>query len=73
MFVPEYNFTVTDHDLERPWIALGSEHRTVTLEDGASFLAWARERWPQPRWTIELDPWQLGPTHERGSARTSPR
>ena len=47
--MPEYGFTVTEHDRERPWIVLGSEHYTVALEDGAvafdgpptEFLAWA--------------------------------
>jgi hypothetical protein len=60
MFVREYRFTITEHDAERPWIVLGSEHHTAALEDGVSFFAWAHERWPPPRWTVELDPWQLG-------------
>ena len=65
MFVHEYSFTITEHEPERPWIVVDSEHRTITLEDGASFFAWAAERWPAPRWTVELDPWQLAPAWPR--------
>lgn len=35
------------------------ESRTVTLEDGLGFHEWAREEWPSPRSSVELDPWQL--------------
>jgi hypothetical protein len=59
--VPEYAFTVTEHDPARPWIVLGQDHRSVMLDDGASFFEWAAERWPKPRWTVEVDPWQLSP------------
>jgi hypothetical protein len=61
MFVRRYDFTITEHDTERPWIVLGRERDTVALEDGLSFFEWAAERWPAPRWTVELDPWQLAP------------
>jgi hypothetical protein len=61
MFVREYDFTITEHDLDRPWIVLGREHRTVTLGDEESFFEWAAENWPAPRWTVELAPWQLAP------------
>jgi hypothetical protein len=56
-----YRFTVTEHDSARPWIVVGREHRTVELDDGVAFFDWAVERWPRPRWSIELDPWQLAP------------
>jgi hypothetical protein len=56
-----FAFTLTEHDAGRPWIVVGREHRTVELEDGADFFSWALQRWPKPRWTIELDPWQLSP------------
>ncbi len=42
-------FAVTERDPERPWIVVGSEHRTITLEDGAGFFTWVAERWPAPR------------------------
>jgi hypothetical protein len=58
----EYRFTLLEHDAERPWIVVSQEHRTATLDDDADFFTWARERWPGPRWTVELDPWQLSPT-----------
>ena len=57
----DYGYTVTEHDRTRPWIVLGSEHRIITLEDDVNFFAWAAGRWPAPRSTVELDPWQLAP------------
>jgi hypothetical protein len=57
--VPEYAFTVNEHDAARPWIVVGQGRHTVTLERGVNFFDWAHERWPSPRWTVELDPWQL--------------
>jgi len=57
----EYHYTVTEHDPGRPWIVLGSGRGRVTLPDDHSFFEWAREQWPAPRWSVELDPWQLSP------------
>jgi hypothetical protein len=59
--VPKFSFTITEHDPEKPWLVLGQEHGTATLPDVPAFFAWARERWPEPRWSIELEPWQLAP------------
>jgi hypothetical protein len=59
--MPTYSFVVTEHDPERPWIVRGQDRETVTLDDSASFWTWAHERWPAPRWSVELDPWQLAP------------
>lgn len=56
-----FNFMITEHDSARPWIVIGRDQRTVELEEGADFFTWASEQWPEPRWTIELDPWQLSP------------
>jgi hypothetical protein len=61
MFVPEYSYTVTEHDTDQPWIVLGRSHATVTLADDRSFFEWASEHWPAPRWSVDLDPWQLSP------------
>jgi hypothetical protein len=61
MFVREYGFTVTEHDPAKPWLIASRWHETVELEDGLSFFTWAERRWPAPRWTVELDPWQLSP------------
>ena len=61
VFVPEYRYTLTEHDLAKPWLIRGSEQRTIALEDGVSFFDWAHEHWPAPRWTVELAPWQIGP------------
>jgi hypothetical protein len=59
--VPEYGFTLTQHDPERPWLVRGQEHRTVRLDGDEDFFAWAHEMWPAPRWSVQLDPWQLTP------------
>jgi hypothetical protein len=61
----EFRFTVTEHDPDRPWIVLASEHRTIKLADGLHFFAWAHEQWPAPRWSVELDPGQLAPAWPR--------
>lgn len=58
----EYGFTITEHDPDRPWMVLASEHRTIKLPGGRDFFAWAHEQWPAPRWSVELDPWQLTPS-----------
>jgi hypothetical protein len=58
--VREYRYTVTEHDLEKPWLVIGQEHRTVRLDDDANFFEWAHRTWPEPRYTVQLDPWQLG-------------
>jgi hypothetical protein len=63
--VPEYGFTLTEYDPTRPWIVRGNEHRTITLDDDASFFEWAQELWPAPQWTVDLDPWQLAPDRRR--------
>jgi hypothetical protein len=54
--VPEYRFTVVEHDGDRPWVVVTQERHTVTLDGGVDFSEWARERWPSPRFTVELDP-----------------
>ena len=60
MFVPEYRFVLIEHDLDRPWIVLDQQHRTVTLDDGVSFFKWAQQAWPEPTYTVQLNPYQLG-------------
>jgi len=57
--VPEYRYTVAEHDPEKPWLVRGITHGTVTLEDEASFFEWSAMHWPAPRWSVELDPCQL--------------
>jgi hypothetical protein len=59
--LPEYTYTITERDPERPWLVRSISHGTVTLEEDASFFAWAAEHWPAPRWSVELDPHQLAP------------
>jgi hypothetical protein len=59
--VAKYRYTVTERDPDRPWIVLGSGSGRVELPDDGSFFEWAREHWPAPRWSVDLDPWQLTP------------
>ena len=59
MFVRSFSFTVTEHDPDRPWIVTGVERRTVELEDDVDFFAWAAQRWPAERFTVQLGPWEL--------------
>jgi hypothetical protein len=67
VFVREYRFTLTEYDPERPWIVLSTEHRAIELPDGSDFFAWARDRWQTPRWSVQLDPWQLAPKWPGGA------
>ena len=66
--MPEFSFTVTDHDPERPWIVVGRESQTVELEDGVNFFEWAHAEWPAPRYSVELAPWELSPHQRSGDA-----
>jgi len=47
-------------NLEKPWLVVGREHRTVRLDDDASFFEWAHRTWPELPYSVQLDPWQLG-------------
>jgi hypothetical protein len=62
--LPEYRYSVTEYDSERPWIVRGNQRGSVALDDDARFFEWAAEHWPAPRWRVELDPWQLAPEWE---------
>jgi hypothetical protein len=57
MFVSKLGFTLTEHNPDKPWIVVGRQHCTVELDEGQNFFEWARDRWPAPRRTVELDPW----------------
>jgi hypothetical protein len=59
VFVPEFRYTVQEHDLAKPWLVVGeTRHLTVELGDAREFAAWAAEKWPHDRYTAELDPGQ---------------
>jgi hypothetical protein len=58
--MPEYGFTLSEHDPERPWIVRSIAQETVALPDGTDFGEWAREHYPAPRFSVQQDPWQLG-------------
>jgi hypothetical protein len=57
--VPEFTYTLTEHDPEQAGIVVGSEHYVVSLDANENFFIWAHERWPEPRWLVALDDWQL--------------
>jgi hypothetical protein len=59
--MPEFSYVITEHDPQQPWIVVGRTRHAVTLEDGQNFVEWAHDRWPAPRWSVELDPYQLSP------------
>jgi hypothetical protein len=59
--VRKWSFTVTEHEPDRPWIVTNRKHRTIELDDGASFFEWAAQHYPGERFTVELDPWSLTP------------
>jgi hypothetical protein len=56
--VRTYSFSVAEHDGAKPWIVVAHERRTVELEDGTNFFEWAHRAWPEPRFTVQLDPYQ---------------
>jgi hypothetical protein len=37
---------------------------TAELAEEADFFAWAAERWPANRFTVQLAPWQLSPSRD---------
>jgi hypothetical protein len=55
----EFSYTVTEHDPDQPKTVVGRGRQTVTLDADEHFFAWARDRWPEPQWSIELDQYQL--------------
>jgi hypothetical protein len=42
MFVPDYSYTVAEHDPDQPWIVLGRSHGEVTLADDRTSLTGQR-------------------------------
>ena len=70
MFVPSYSFELTEHDPARPWIVVRQERRSIFLDDGVNFFTWARKAWPEERFSVELDPWQL--STPKGTSEDSP-
>jgi hypothetical protein len=57
MFVPLFSYTVTEYDAEKPWLVISTGRHQVELADARSFMEWAHERWPSPRYAVQLDPW----------------
>jgi hypothetical protein len=59
-FVPTFAYTVTEYDLDKPWLAISTSHHQVELDDTRSFHEWASSHWPAPRYMVQLDPWSDG-------------
>jgi hypothetical protein len=55
--VREYGYQLTEHDPDRPWVVVRSDHLTVTLADDQPFYEWAHKHWSEAQFTITLDPW----------------
>jgi len=55
----QYSYTVVEHEPNRPWLVVGSHHRSVELPDDQDFFGWAAQEWPADRFTVQLDPWAL--------------
>jgi hypothetical protein len=64
-FVPLFSYTVTEYDLSKPWLVICTGRHQVELADAHAFLDWARERWPAPRYSVQLDPWSDGSNFAR--------
>lgn len=60
MFV-QFAYRLTSYDPDRPWIVIGMQHLAIELDDAKDFAAWAAERWPKPRYGVELAPGQAPP------------
>jgi hypothetical protein len=58
-FVREYGDQPTEHDPDRPWLVVRSEHLNVTLADDQPFFEWAHTHRLGAWFTITLDPWEL--------------
>jgi hypothetical protein len=63
--VRSYEFTVCTHDQDRPWVVLGSERRTIKLDDHVVFSDWAAKTYPRDRFTVQLDAWGDSPNRDR--------
>jgi hypothetical protein len=63
-FVRVLRFSVTEHDPAKPWIVVETTEHTAELAEEADFFAWAAERWPANRFTVQLAPWQLSPSRD---------
>jgi hypothetical protein len=59
--VRSYGFTVFTHDPDRPWVILGSERRTIELDDHVVFSDWATNAYPRDRFTVQIDAWGDSP------------
>jgi hypothetical protein len=51
-----WSFTLTEYDPDQPWIVISTGRDSIELPNGQDFYAWARERWPSPRYQAKLDP-----------------
>jgi hypothetical protein len=50
-----YAYTVTEYNVDEPWLIASTSRDSVELDDGEDFYTWARERWPSRRYGVKLD------------------
>lgn len=51
-------YTLFEHDPDKPWLIADVSHHTIDLPDAGEFAEWARDQWPTPRYTVDLEPGQ---------------
>jgi hypothetical protein len=50
-----YSYTLTEYNVDEPWLIASTARDSVELDDGEDFYAWAHEHWPSPRYGVRLD------------------
>jgi hypothetical protein len=41
-----YSYTLTEYNVDEPWLIASTARDSVELDDGEDFYAWAHEHWP---------------------------
>ena len=54
----QVRYVLFERDPAKPWLVIDVSHRTIELPNVGEFADWARQQWPSPRYTVELDPGQ---------------
>lgn len=55
-----WRYSVTEYDPARPWTILSVRNgMSIELDDDSRFWEWAYERWPTPRYRVELAPHEI--------------
>jgi hypothetical protein len=52
----EYRYRLVIYELERPWVAVSSEIRSVELDDDEPFTRWAARTYPADHFRVIPQP-----------------